>query len=954
MRFLLNGGEAIVARQARKFLTLLEPLGLPRTAIRPAWGMSETSSGVTYSDSFALATTTDDDPWVSLGRPIPGVQLRIVNQAGELVGERVIGRLQAKGAPISPGYYGNSKANEIAFTKDGWLNTGDVGFLRDGCLTITGREKEMIIINGMNFDYHSIETAVEELDGVKVSNTAALAICDGEAASDRLAVFFTPILWDESSLNFLIEAVRDKILRDLHINADFIIPVEDSAMPKTSIGKIERPQLKQRFDRGDFRTAIEKCNLRKNDDEMLPRWFHRRIWRRREHQTLESLPQIGVLVFVDAGGLGNALCKQLQDAGCVVVAVEVGPGFAQSGDCCYCINPANRDDYKRLFRAIAMQGKRVSHIIHLWSCDKCPRSIVDVDGLELAQRNGLFSLLYLVQAISATRSPEQRLQLLFITNAVEQLSQLNSAAYEKSPALGLLKSVSYEFPWIRARHVDLEVDQTAANVHCIIRELRDASRDEEVAYRQGRRLIPMLVDLDLTSECQRTCRIKKGGIYLVTGGLGGVGFHVAQYLLKEHHARVLVVGRSELSDEKPPSHVSAFVARSKVSKLGMLQQLGEVVYQRADVASITEMASAIECGMSRWGVGLDGVFHLAGHLDRLMLSELTSDSLMAALLPKVAGSWILDQLLEQRPNTLFVSFSSVVGCFGGLSMGAYAAACRFQSAFADYQFRQRNIDSYCLNWSTWKGVGMNAGCLDDRLSRERGFMSLSAKQAVHSLDIALCQEERQVQIGLDHNKAHMRKHFGSRNVGLWQPIVYYGSDSSHVSPKSLAALKLTDRFGTAGEFVFVPKDELAELGGDAIDRGLYGDMLFEATTSESNTNQMTSIMHGISQIWCDTLELSEVGNDTNFFDVGGHSLVIPVVLEKIGETFNVHVDVIDIFRYPTISALARHVHDRLMSVTAVISDSSAHVDSAAREHIATRRYAQRKRRGIDLGINDRS
>ena len=105
MRFILNGGEAVVARTARTFLKLLEPHGLSQRAMFPAWGMSETCSGVTYNHNFSIESTSDEDPFVWVGQPTPGFQIRIVDAANRPVAEGVEGSLQVKGPSVTSGYY---------------------------------------------------------------------------------------------------------------------------------------------------------------------------------------------------------------------------------------------------------------------------------------------------------------------------------------------------------------------------------------------------------------------------------------------------------------------------------------------------------------------------------------------------------------------------------------------------------------------------------------------------------------------------------------------------------------------------------------------------------------------------------------------------------------------------------------------------------------------------------
>src|SRR5207237_6941297 len=105
MRFLVNAGEQIVTKTARRFLKLLHQYGLPDNALRPAFGMSETCSGITWSAGLTLESSSDEMSFVELGRPIPGAALRIIDDAGQLVAEGTVGRLQVKGPSVTSGYY---------------------------------------------------------------------------------------------------------------------------------------------------------------------------------------------------------------------------------------------------------------------------------------------------------------------------------------------------------------------------------------------------------------------------------------------------------------------------------------------------------------------------------------------------------------------------------------------------------------------------------------------------------------------------------------------------------------------------------------------------------------------------------------------------------------------------------------------------------------------------------
>ncbi|MGP3781717.1 AMP-binding protein [Bacillus sp. 4A_MP3] len=253
MRYMLNGGEAAVAKVGRRIMELLEPHGLPANAIRPAWGMSETSSGVIFSDEFTLENTSDDDRFVEIGLPIPGFNMRITDDRNQVVEEGEIGRFQVSGLTVTSGYYERPDLNESVFTEDGWFETGDLGFLREGRLTITGRTKDAIIINGVNYYSHAIESAVEELPEIETSYTAACAVRPNQSTTDELAIFFvTSVPLDENRITKLLHHIHQHVTQRIGVTPDYLLPVAKEDIPKTAIGKIQRTQLKHSFEQGQF------------------------------------------------------------------------------------------------------------------------------------------------------------------------------------------------------------------------------------------------------------------------------------------------------------------------------------------------------------------------------------------------------------------------------------------------------------------------------------------------------------------------------------------------------------------------------------------------------------------------------------------------------------------------------------------------------------------------------
>ncbi|MBO3744934.1 non-ribosomal peptide synthetase [Streptosporangiaceae bacterium NEAU-GS5] len=243
LRHILNAGEPIVPRTARRFLTLLAPYGLRPTAIRPSWGMSETSGGLTFSDRFSLETTSDDDRFTDVGPPIADAGIRVTRA----------GRVQVKGPTVTPGYYRNPALDSAAFTVDGWFDTGDLGTLAEGRLTITGRNKDVIIVNGVNHYAQEIEAVVEEVPGVEAACTAAVAVPAGD--TEALAIFYCSRLTGEAELADQWDRIRRRVTAASGVNPAHLLRVTRADIPRTETGKIQREVLRRRLADGSYTAA---------------------------------------------------------------------------------------------------------------------------------------------------------------------------------------------------------------------------------------------------------------------------------------------------------------------------------------------------------------------------------------------------------------------------------------------------------------------------------------------------------------------------------------------------------------------------------------------------------------------------------------------------------------------------------------------------------------------------
>ncbi|WP_217211434.1 non-ribosomal peptide synthetase/type I polyketide synthase [Streptomyces sp. AC550_RSS872] len=276
LKTLLCGGEQIVLPVLRRFLDATAASGVREGHIVPVWGMAETVTAVTYGrldrpgtvhrllkSSLggdlvrADARTPEDDcvTFVAAGSPAHGVTLRIVDDRDEPAPLGRIGRLQVSTpARLTPGYVNNPEADAEAFPAGrDWLDTGDLAFLDGGQVVITGRRKDLIILNGHNVYCHEVEEAATAVAGVRQGEVAACGVPDEDSGTEQLAVFFVSRGADEDAR--ITREVKAALFSRLRLTAAHVLPVPHGDFPRTPAGKVRRAELRHRLIAGGFRTG---------------------------------------------------------------------------------------------------------------------------------------------------------------------------------------------------------------------------------------------------------------------------------------------------------------------------------------------------------------------------------------------------------------------------------------------------------------------------------------------------------------------------------------------------------------------------------------------------------------------------------------------------------------------------------------------------------------------------
>ncbi|WP_157527303.1 AMP-binding protein, partial [Micromonospora rosaria] len=342
LRTLVNAGEQCTEPVMSGFRAALADSGLDPSALVLAWGMAETCTAISYQTfgpdavqharlhadgsqvRLAPASVPGTTTFLSMGGPAPGTRFRIAAPDGRTaLPERWIGRLQVRSDRVTPGYLNHDEANRAAFPDGEWFDTGDLAYLHDGRITITGRGKEVIIVNGVHYFCHEIEDVVGAVDGVAPSFVAAFG-APGRDGTERIVVVFCA---DAAVDVALLTRVRRTLAERLQIGSAHLVPVVRDQFEKTTSGKIQRTSMRTRLLAGGYEAALRRVDLLDGGPTTVTDCVYRPTWTPRRFP--QEPPRGPVLVVADGSGLAARLRRDLPDAD--VVELTARPPDDASG-----------------------------------------------------------------------------------------------------------------------------------------------------------------------------------------------------------------------------------------------------------------------------------------------------------------------------------------------------------------------------------------------------------------------------------------------------------------------------------------------------------------------------------------------------------------------------------------------------------------------------------------------
>ncbi|MBD2245036.1 SDR family NAD(P)-dependent oxidoreductase [Nostoc sp. FACHB-888] len=656
---------------------------------------------------------------------------------------------------------------------------------------------------------------------------------------------------EKSDVNFLLNILGRLWLAGIEINWSGFYSHEQRYRVPLPTYPFERQRY---WLEPEIQTQLsDKVESKQGKKPNISDWFYIPSWKRVPLVKTKEITASCSLIFVDEYGVGSQLVQRLQQLGQDVITVKVGEKFAQLDSNTYTINPAQADDYQNLLQQLREQEKTPNTITHLWSFTQSQTL-----SWETTQNLGFYSIIYLAQAIGQQQISDA-IQLCVIANHLYDIAGNEELYPEKTTIIGACKVIPQEYQNISCRLVDILLPTSTSEdiLEQLLAELTAESEDSIIAYRNNYRWVQTFEPVALEAATEDKIRLRQKGVYLITGGMGGIGLVLAEYLAKTVQGKLILLGRSLPCENE---------------KIKQLEELGaEVLVLSTDVTNEEQMQSAIAQSLKRFGI-INGVIHSAGIAGAGMIQLKIPEIAEKVFAPKIQGTVILNNVLTNINLDFLVLCSSLSSIQGGFGQIDYCAANTFLDSFAHWNTATNNRFTVAINWDAWQQVGMavNTSVPDEIKS----WREESLKNAILPVEGADCF---------------------SRILATSLPQVIVSTQDLQVGIEQLNQLALSLSLAQK------------PVNSYQVSASRHSRTLQENTyVAPSNEIEQT-----ITNIWQELIGIEKVGIHDNFFELGGHSLLAVQTISRLREAFQVELPLRTLlFDAPTVRELANVILEK--------------------------------------------
>lgn len=452
----------------------------------------------------------------------------------------------------------------------------------------------------------------------------------------------------------------------------------------------------------------------KERDELgqIDQWLYEYVWESSSREPVQ--PRAGRwLLFADRDAAADILEEQLARCGAEeIIRVLPSAAFERQSAAQYGVVRSSKADLQRVLQEAGADG--IAGIAYLWGLDA-----PDDEHALLGAATPIVSAVHLLQAISkefAGNPPE----MVVVTRGAQSVQSQPLDSVMQSPLIGLVRVAVNEYPAVRLRAID--IDHDSATVAHLAAEILGGGAEDEVALRGPQRFVHRMVrrrEADFSAAT--TAPIDKSfesGTHLITGGFGGFGLKIAEWMVAQGARHLVLVGRHGANQPQ---------AQRAIAK--MRERGAEVVAVAADISKEADVVNLLEQVRNQLPP-LRGVFHAAAVLDDAPIEHIEHRQIDNAMGAKAAGAWHLHRYTLDAPLDYFVLFSSISSLLGGAGQATYAMSCMCLDALAQFR-RARNLPAISINWGALAQVGMATRHADAEKHLGRtGVGSFTPSQAV--------------------------------------------------------------------------------------------------------------------------------------------------------------------------------------------------------------------------------